>query len=1228
MKANRKFKKPDASSKARLILKEIIGLTTKNGNGLASSVSSSRCAYVAGCVVVVYNVDSSTQSHLMVTHRTPRPLTCLAMSADGRFVAAGESGHQPAVLVWDCTTLSFLCELKGHLYGVECIAFSPDGEHLVSIGGYIYLWDWRNGMLVTKLKASSSCSAVTSVSFSSNAKFIVTAGKNHLKFWTFGTSPRTKTNKRTVSMGLHGKHVDLGPQKGSSFVSVTSAIWTYNSVMGCGQRGPFHIYALTDAGVLCLIDYGLSVRNSVDLKVKRGYSLSASSKFIACACSDGVVQLFTVENLKYVGSLLHSAAKNCQEESDLHCPKASEKSFQRLPTLPDAIACQFSTSEKLVVVYGDHSLSIWDIHDISKATRCCALISHSACIWDIKNLCCENMHDPSFACAARGCSGGVSFATCSADGTIRLWDLLLQPDSSEGIMDCNSLITEPLGSICLVSAGTFERDTIEANFSNVGFRSLAVSSDGKYMAAGDCEGNLHIYDLHNADYACLKDAHDAEILSLSFSFTSKKCADFEESNNHYLLVSGGRDRAIHLFDVKRNFDLIESIDDHSAAVTSVKLAYNGCKILSCSADRSLVFRDVSVMDSGYMILRRHHQMASNGTVYDMSMDPEMEVVVTVGQDKKINTFDIASGKLIRSFKQDKDFGDPIKVTVDPSCSYLVCSYSNKSICIHDFVNGEIVAQALGHGEVVTGVIFLPDCRHMVSVGGDGCIFVWELPGRLASRMLHKVKENSFPLSPRNFTQPVCFSGIVLREEKDQSSKTNPKNVTSVEKQQADHQGGDSQETTAFKFTISRLPKWARAKITSPDFAPRNLEFTLSQKHVELEISSPFIGEEGRVSASVSPEDQTPSNHVSVCKKVGLNRFCGSSPETDNSQVSASPHERISSFAMDNRWLTVYNVCLDLLNSPEVQNLEDVKKPVSSLNLSQDQVGQPSDGEPSFEHEDHAIDDKRDATKDAYPRNIDPLQSIQYQQEIEKTNVCSEAVTDATEQLHSNKTKVEGKMDVDVFQINSECSNLFKEHFGSLSTKLKVEKKKSSARRRFSSQYFVQRDYIGSCKRLFDINSGMLLNYKSESAINNTTDGPAFQVLEEQLVIGSNEKDPNLAECLLDPLPAFSGDKTEKCAVEENSSNVELKDGTIQEESVPGGNELEDKITACREALVNLETAADSVLQLFSDLGTVASAEELTSGPGAQLCDQVAKLIPPIAEKLSAVTKLVQLSKKD
>lgn len=120
------------------------------------------------------------------------------------------------------------------------------------------------------------------------------------------------------------------------------------------------------------------------------------------------------------------------------------------------------------------------------------------------------------------------------------------------------------------------------------------------------------------------------------------------------------------------------------------------------------------------------------------------------QDKKINVYDIASMKLVRSFKQEKNFGDPIKVsyqwsakhqpsitsnfepklysqvTLDPSCTYLLCSYSNKCICIYDFITGEMITQAMGHGEIVTGVIFLPDCKHIISVSSVNFILsIWK-----------------------------------------------------------------------------------------------------------------------------------------------------------------------------------------------------------------------------------------------------------------------------------------------------------------------------------------------------------------------------------------------------------------------------------------------------------------------------------------------------------------------
>jgi len=59
-------------------------------------------------------------------------------------------------------------------------------------------------------------------------------------------------------------------------------------------------------------------------------------------------------------------------------------------------------------------------------------------------------------------------------------------------------------SIAAVTAGTFERDAVKADLTNGEFRSLAVSSDGNYLAAGDCKGNLHIYNLQTSDYTCFQ----------------------------------------------------------------------------------------------------------------------------------------------------------------------------------------------------------------------------------------------------------------------------------------------------------------------------------------------------------------------------------------------------------------------------------------------------------------------------------------------------------------------------------------------------------------------------------------------------------------------------------------------------------------------------------------------------------------------------------------------------
>ncbi|KAI3786838.1 hypothetical protein L1987_40847 [Smallanthus sonchifolius] len=1156
-------------------LEEIIGLTVTNANGLTSSGSDSKFAYTAGCVVVLYDVDLATQLHLRVSNRSPKPLSCVAVSQDGGYIAAGESGHQPAIIVWSSATLASISELKGHRYGVACTAFSPDGKHLVSVGtpqdGYLCLWDWRSGTLIKKLKTCSPFSDVASVSFSADAKFILTAGKKHIKIWTVGLPTKSRAKTEAISLKMHGKHVNLGHHKGCTFTDIASPFKINGNVVDEKGADVVLVYALTCSGILCVLHDGLTITQSVNLMVEKGYALSTSQEFIACACNHGIVKLYTVGSLEYAGDLSYSDDKENNDTTET-----------QLATFPDAIACHFSTSEKLVVVYRDQSLYVWNIHGKFQATKCCVLVSHSGCIWDIKNLSCENMHDPSLACVARGCTGGVSFATCSADGTIRLWDLALQSVSTQSrstfAIDQHHVTTEPLDALWLVGAGTFERESVISGVITKGYRSMAVSSDGKHLAAGDSDGNLHIFNLYTSDYTCIQDVHEGEVLSLNFSVpVEKRTNSVEYLESYYFLASSGSDKMIHLFDVNRNFYPIASIDDHSAAVSSVKLTGNGCKIISCGSDGSLIFHDVAGSNKDYNISNPHQQKASHGTVYDIAIVPTTETAVT---DKKINIFDIAAGQRIRSFKQGEDFGDPIKVCVDPSCSYVVCSYSDRSICMYDMASGEMVARATGHGEAINGIIFLPDCKHLVSVGSDGCIFVWKVPVLLTSRMLQRIKANSCPLSPNIISQCTAVDRIKFYEENYLRSRSICTAVLG--------EGKCPQETPTFRFSVSRLPQWAKSKVTSPFVIPMD---PIPSEVVRLEDHSPSKSSSVG-NAHVNLSLHTPSNHNQ--------RLSRNSSDPSYSKDSTT-HGACRSFALDKRWFTIHTVCLDLLNSPETPALE----------------------EPKIEFIKHS-----------------PINPSVTKFSLNPTSDNSNCAVGQAACINVNNELIESGCLSHQHRLNTACAlgeelSTSVNHFAadncilnsgdnSAISKPKLEAPKSSARKSYSARFIVRRDLVRGQTLVLDspISDRSQTTYRTkETSLTNIAD--SLVTKQEDSERGSSNQQGttssnSLPQNFLSPNHIASQNNSSLSS----SKSTQVKTIKIQDQQCCDmiRNEKTNIFDACKEALRTLEASSKTALKVFSKLRDTSTHKNNAEASEAQFYAEAAEMLPSIAKNVHEIAK--------
>lgn len=119
-----------------------------------------------------------------------------------------------------------------------------------------------------------------------------------------------------------------------------------------------------------------------------------------------------------------------------------------------------------------------------------------------------------------------------------------------------------------------------------------------------------IYNVDGLREVCKIEAHDSEVLCLEYSrenSTAPIGGDVVNNNNvnnktgvnngsqgtGRLLASGSRDRFVHVFDVEREYQFQQTLDDHSSSITAVRFVQgpgSQLQMISCGADKSIIFR--------------------------------------------------------------------------------------------------------------------------------------------------------------------------------------------------------------------------------------------------------------------------------------------------------------------------------------------------------------------------------------------------------------------------------------------------------------------------------------------------------------------------------------------------------------------------------------------------------------------------------------------------------------
>ncbi|KAH7180751.1 WD domain-containing protein [Fusarium sp. MPI-SDFR-AT-0072] len=631
---------------------------------------------------------NESPSNTWTSRERIKAATCLALSRDGKYLAVGETGYSPRVLVFslhDTSSDSPLISISEHAFGVNCVAWSADTQYLASLGaandGFLYIWkvDPRTG--AARLYKQNRCTSyVKDMVWMGNS--LITFGVRHVKMWKPDDGPTISPTKQKFfseqpastppsQRTLPGRNILLGPLLEDTFTC--AAVVKNSSLIICSETGGVCIMAEDDR----------------QMKLQKVLGLDFSISTIAVK-----------DNIAYVGGRHgHFAVLDIEAVLDAQPPSACIKETTFCPT--GQVALGF-LAKKLVTIDSQQSIDIWSSdHVPGKNTKAMASIpipGHGQSVTGIQVL--ERPNDLN-----------ASFLTWTVSGNVSFWTLEGQVKAS---IDVPIGMTEPENELDPVNQLTCARAT----------------NDAKLLISADRMGVLRMTDIATKEPVLDIKAHTADCRSVSVY----------DRDGKFLMASCGRDRTAQLFHrtAGGSIEHFQTLE-FAAKVVQVMIPSED-KVLTCSFDRTLQIYDIITKegdpDSVAAIPSRVISLRASPSSMVLGMG-ERTVFVSL-LDRSICQYELNTGRKISCFKcQDETKGE--SAVLDSLCFgqwppkdqdfLLGTSNTDKSIRLYDAQTGSFLDREWGHTEAINGVCLIENddgSRKVVSVASDGTMMIWGL----------------------------------------------------------------------------------------------------------------------------------------------------------------------------------------------------------------------------------------------------------------------------------------------------------------------------------------------------------------------------------------------------------------------------------------------------------------------------------------------------------------------